>query len=295
MNPPPDSSSSADPNEIRSQINYTRRRMDETINALGRRFEGRHLVDEALNLVRKQTENGKMTQLTNQLKHSADTAVHNVVDTVKANPIPAALIGAGIAWYVYSQTHDSSRTHHFDYAEEEDRFRGYADDPLAENAGNSAGTYADDETGEVRERIREKNGELRERSRKAVHHVRERAGQLGSKARQRSREMLHDGRERISATVDRHPLESGLVLLALGLVAGLAMPASRRVRSAVAPGARKLRERGEDMLERGRQVARTAADAAKQEAEAQGLASRPQKSAMPGGIPPGTQATAPSI
>lgn len=296
MNPPPDSSSPTDPKQIRFQINQTRRRMDDTINALGRRFEGRHLVDEALHLVRKKTENGKMTHLTNQIKRSADTAVHNVVDTVKANPIPAALIGAGIAWYVYSQTHDESHSHRFDYTQEEDRFRGYADEPLVGAGDGSVGTPHASESEGMRERIREKAGDIRERSREAVNTVRERAGELGSQVRRRSREIVQGGRERVSTAVERHPLESGLALLALGLVVGLAMPTPRRVRSAIAPGARRLRERGEDMLERGRQVARTAADAAKQEAEAQGLAPLSQTTQAQAGNPPATQpATTPSM
>lgn len=131
------------------------------------------------------------------------------------------------------------------------------------------------------ERLREKAGHLRERSREAVQTARSRAGEIGSQVRRRSRELVHDGRERVSSAVEHHPLESGLLLLALGLVAGLAMPAPRRLQSTIAPGVRKLRERGEDMLERGRQVARTAVDAARQEAEAQGLAPQSQTNHPP--------------
>jgi ElaB/YqjD/DUF883 family membrane-anchored ribosome-binding protein len=266
MNPPPDPS--ADPQRIRSQIDETRHRMDETIDALGRRFQGRHLVDEALHFVRKQTENGNMTHFKEQIKHSADTAVHTVVDTVKANPIPAALIGAGIAWYVYSQTHDESRTHRYRDEEDAHQFYSHSDEPY----GGASGGFDVGHTGEgVGGRIREKAGEIKERSREAIHHARDRAGELGSKVRRRSREMMQQSKECVSGAVDRHPLESGLVTLALGLIAGLALPAPDRVRSAVAPRARELRERGQDMMERGRHVARTAMDAAKQDAEAQGL------------------------
>ena len=109
--------------------------MDETIEALGQRFQGRHLVDEALHFVRKQTENGNMTQLKSQIKQSADTAVHTVVDTVKANPIPAALVGAGIAWYFYSQTRDDSSRNGYTY---EDPIRGYYDEPYIGSAGGES-------------------------------------------------------------------------------------------------------------------------------------------------------------
>ncbi len=280
MTPPPDSS--ADPKAIRARIDETRRQMDETIDALGQRFQGRHLVDEALHFVRKQTENGKMTHLKNQLKRSADTAVHSVVDTVKANPIPAALVGAGIAWYVYSQTRDDSPQSN--YYEDGDPIRGYSDEPYGAGGGDSdVGQFVDgtEATG-VGGRIREKAGEIRERSREAMHTAREklaeageRAGEMGARVKERSREVLREGRERVVNAVDRHPLESGIVCLALGLIAGLALPTAPKLRAAVAPRARHLKQRSQEMMEKGRQVAETAVSAARhaarQAAEDQGL------------------------
>lgn len=271
MNPPPDSPT--DPRQIRTEIDQTRHRMDETIDALGRRFEGRHLVDEAIHFVRKQTENGKMTQLKHQLKHSADTAVHTVVDTVKANPIPAALIGAGIAWYVYAQKQEEPSYDRFDYAADDVRYEGYVDEPYGGASGGfDVAPSAAGQAPGLGERMREKTSELRAKSREALHTTRERAGEMGARVSQRSRELARRGRERVASGFERHPLEAGLITLALGLAVGLALPTPQRVRTAVAPRARQLRQRGEDMLERGRQVARSAADAARQEAEAQGLA-----------------------
>jgi ElaB/YqjD/DUF883 family membrane-anchored ribosome-binding protein len=281
MNPPPDSP--ADPKAIRAQIDETRRQMDETIDALGQRMQGRHLVDEALHFVRKQTENGNMTQLKNQLKRSADTAVHSVVNTVKANPIPAALVGAGIAWYVYSQTRDdSSQTN---YYADGDPIRGYTDEPYggAAGGGSDVGQFVDGgESSGMSERIREKADEIRDRSREAIHTAKEklheageRASELGTQVKQRSRELVRQGRDRVVDTVDKHPLESGLVCLALGLLAGLALPTAPRVRTAIAPRARQLRRRTEEVIDKSREVARSTVDAAKhaakQAAQDQGL------------------------
>ena len=281
MNPPPDPS--ADPKAIRAQIDETRRQMDQTIDALGQRIQGRHLVDEALHFVRKQTENGNMTHLKNQLKRSADSAVHSVVDTVKANPIPAALVGAGIAWYVYSQTHDDSSQSN--YYEDGDPIRGYAEESYrgVVRGGSDVGQNVDGtESPGVGERLKEKAGEIRDRSREAMHTAREkiseagdRAGEIGTRVKERSREVIRQGRDRVATTVDRHPLESGIVCLALGLIAGMALPTAPRVRAAVAPRARQLKQRSQEMMEKGRQVAETAVtaakDAVKQSAQEQGL------------------------
>ncbi len=277
MNPQPDQP--AETNRLRHQIDQTRERMDHTIDALGRRFQGRHLIDEALHFVRIQSEKANMTQITNRLKTSADTAVHTVVDTVKSNPVPTALIGAGLAWYLYSQTRRAD-SNGYTY---DDPIQGYYDE------GYGSAGPGDSDVGEpvagategVGERIREKAGRLRERSRDAVatarerlHSVGERAGEVGNRVRHRSQALLRDGRQRVSTAVHQHPLESGMACLALGVIIGLALPTTQRVRSTVAPGARRLRQRTQEMVERGRNVARTAAHAAMQEAEAQGLTPR---------------------
>jgi hypothetical protein len=274
MNPSPNPS---DPRRIRAQIDETRQRMDETIDALGRRFQGRHLVDEALHFVRTQTENSNMTQIANRLKTSADTAVHSVVDTVKANPIPTALIGAGVAWYLYSQTQRNPDAEAYTY---DDPIRGYRDEPYA-SGDSDVGQPVAGEPESVGERLREKAGQLRERSREAVasarerlHTAGERAGALKARVRTRSQVLLRQGRQRVTSTIDQHPLESGLACLALGVILGIALPTSQRVRSKVAPGARQLRDKSREMIERGRNVARTAAHAAREEAEAQGLTPR---------------------
>jgi ElaB/YqjD/DUF883 family membrane-anchored ribosome-binding protein len=224
-----------------------------------------------------------MTQLKSQLKRSADTAVHSVVDTVKANPIPAALVGAGIAWYIYSQTRDDSRSN---YYADGDPIRGYTDEAYggAAGGGSDVGQFVDGgEPGSgVGERLKEKAGEIRERSREAVdrtreklHEVGERAGEIGMRVKERSNQLYQQGRQRVSNTVERHPLESGLACLAVGLIVGLALPTSNRVRTAVAPRARQLKQRSQEMVNKGRQVAMSAAnaakDAAKQEAQNQGL------------------------
>src|ERR1051325_3010794 len=85
---------------LKSDIDTTRRRMDETMDALGHRLQGRHLLDELLGLFRKNDSDGAATR--EKLKNSAQSALNSVVDTVKENPVPVLLIGAGIGWMIYN-------------------------------------------------------------------------------------------------------------------------------------------------------------------------------------------------
>src|SRR5215212_3793126 len=89
---------------IRSDIDTTRRRMDDTMDALGDRLQPRHLLDEVLGYVRGNASDGdsRLKHIGERLGRSCNTAMHSVVDSVKQNPMPAVLIGAGVAWMIYS-------------------------------------------------------------------------------------------------------------------------------------------------------------------------------------------------
>src|SRR6266496_2848614 len=92
-----------DPDALRSDINVTRNRMDDTMDQLGERMQPRHLLDEILGVFRRGNESsdGNLRQVREKITRSADAAMHAVVDTVKQNPMPALLIGAGVAWMIY--------------------------------------------------------------------------------------------------------------------------------------------------------------------------------------------------
>ncbi len=270
---------------IRSEINTTRHRMDETIDALGQRFKGRHLIDEALHLFRQQQENGNMTKFRNRLSESADTAYHSVVDTIKTHPVPAALFGAGVGWLIYERTHSAADTEKgirraTDYRSERHYEHDFSPGPLSGEVIGRPGN-APDETTDVTEGGRSSVKEKASRAMETVQHkaaeVRDRVRETGAEAREGARRIYDKSRERVTATVEGHPLESGLVFLAAGLIASLLIPTPRRVAERLEPKARELgervREKAQDLVERGSHVVESATEAAKQEAKAQGLTS----------------------
>jgi len=279
MNPPADPSD--DPQAIRAQIDETRQRMDHTIDALKNRFTGRHLIDEALGYFRTHNANGTMNKITHKISTSANTAVHSVVDSVKANPVPALLIGAGVAWFLYDRTRSSAVPTPAQPMNAEDSYEAQYDyDPRdASDLGISLGEGT--EVADTPDLESESGATAGGRIQHVTEKVRERASELGQRVRQRTSELGHRsqelyraGRQRAASTIEHHPLESGLACLAVGLIAGLAMPTPPRVRRTLAPAARQVRQRAEEVASRGRVVIRAAAQAAKTEAEKQGLTTR---------------------
>lgn len=295
MNPSSDHPSAA----IRSDIDATRRRMDDTMDALGDRLQPKHLVDEVLGYFRRENDQGedRLTQMREKISHSASTAMHSVVDTVKQNPMPALLIGAGVAWMIYAnsrrETPISADGHYYGYDREGDPLRynpeTHYDRPLQYPSGYTANEFGLEETakpGSLKDTIADKAAAAGDQIKDGLAHageaarekasaLRARAGEMAARAKAGTREAYDRTRQRVVTTADRHPLEVGLVALAAGLIAGLLLPTPNAVNRTVGPVADRLRDRtreaGSEMLQKGRRVADAAISAVKSEAEAQGL------------------------
>lgn len=316
--------------------------MNSTIDALTERLKGRHLLDEIVGLFRSNGNgNGHGQELKEKVSQGANTAMHTIVDTVKAHPLPVLLMGAGVAWLVYEKRERDRRAAFPDYERDPDDlaypsalsyttsaevgpgesfaytslenedYDGTPDDTMAGmESGEGGGTMdrvrekahdlkerARQKAGDLRDRVRSKTDELRERARSRrsdlqdrmstqtggwrhraedkLQQARDRATEMSSNLRYRTRDLAGRTRERVAQTSQEHPLETGLACLALGLLSGLLTPAPRRMEEAIEPAGSRIRERvrqtGSDLVERGKNVVHAASDAAKSEARAQGL------------------------
>ncbi len=270
---------------IRSEIDTTRHRMDETIDALSQRLKGRHLLDEALHILRKQQENGNMTKLKNKISDSADAAYHSVVDTIKSHPVPIALVGAGVGWLIYERTRSSSGA-----TEESSTFRGIP--PYDEDYAPEAQPGQTQDVRRFRPSGIMSEAEARAQntcsmsdqdpSTSKIDALKQKASDIGQRvrdtsiqAKEKAQQIYETSRDRVAEAVEAHPLQSGLICLAVGLVAGLLIPTPRRISERIRPKVRELgervRDKTQDLMERGGRVVESATQAAKEEAKAQGL------------------------
>src|SRR5947207_8423388 len=88
------SSSSA---AIRADIEATRARMGDTLEELGSRLNPDRLKQEAKDTVREATIGRVQTMARNSVDR-ATNAGRTAADVVRENPIPVAMIAAGIGW-----------------------------------------------------------------------------------------------------------------------------------------------------------------------------------------------------
>ncbi len=100
--------------EIRNNIEHTRAEMSETIDALQERLNPQTLKEQAREQVREQYEEVKSTvrdatigKAEAMMQNASDTVSEtssSIMDTIRENPIPAALVGIGLGWLFMNWT-----------------------------------------------------------------------------------------------------------------------------------------------------------------------------------------------
>jgi hypothetical protein len=95
--------------EIREEITQTRADLSETIEAIQERLAPSNLAAQAGETVRNATTE-KVKQMANTAGRAADQVMDTpVVETIRSNPIPAAMIGIGAAWLLNKGRGDAPR------------------------------------------------------------------------------------------------------------------------------------------------------------------------------------------
>src|SRR5690606_2037584 len=191
----------------------------------------------------------------------------NLGGSVKANPLPVALVGIGLAWLMAAG-------------------RRPGEVSSSRSTGPSLGERAKGMMG----RVSEKMGSAREQASGSMHGAKERASesasQLTQSARERASGLSRSARERASSLghsaqrrygqarggieylVREQPLALGAIGLAIGAVLGAAAPRTRQEDRMMGEArdnlADKAAETGKEQLHKAEQVASSAAGAARE-------------------------------
>lgn len=296
--------------EIRSDIRRTRAEMDETVDALADRLRPRHLLDDLLDVFRGGGA-GSSDITSGDMKDKAKQFGSSALSKLKNHPVPAALIGAGIAWLIFEDSSGDgrsgrgSRPGHWrdeDLREysgsvvdartgrpyDESYGRAYREGPGAEGSQGGSGVVeqARGKAGEFGQKISDTAGSVAESVTDAASRVGDAASQFGSHtahhagaAYSGARDGLWRGYDRgrssVEHALDDYPLAATAAALAAGVLSGLLLPGTRREDELMGEQAERLKEQAKDLgreaVDRGQEVAKATADAASDEASRQGL------------------------
>ena len=267
----------------RAEIERTRGNMSETVDAIQGRLSPENLKEQAKDRVREATL-GK-----------AQGAGSTIVETIRANPLPAALTGIGLSWLFVSGRRRSSgqearyrdrvydaydRSPAYDYPSryEEQGASGSSAGQALERARDRVGetaTKAQDTAEQVASQAQDTAGEV-------ASQAQDTAGQAASQAQDRVRRLGDQARyqaQRAGGGFQRmlreNPLSVGTLAVGVEAAVGLAIPATAKEHEVMGEArdnlVEKTQEKAQEAQQKVQRVAQEAQGAAKEEAENQGL------------------------
>ena len=199
--------------EVLARIEATRTRMGETIDRIGERVNPDRVQAELKARARSQVNEvkanvrNKARNAMRDIEQGVNDAGRGVWDTIRENPIPAGMIGVGLAWLAANGVNGARRERSSSSEREVTGYTGYADDRgLYANGYATAGTdvaagsglVATTDTGEERGRIAEAADAVKEKASQAKDRVSETAGRVQEKAG----DMMERTRDRASHALD---------------------------------------------------------------------------------------------
>lgn len=218
--------------EIRADIEETRVEMGGTLNELGERLDPGHLVNQAKENVREAT--------IGRVEETAQGISEMVMETIKRNPIPAAMAGAGLAllWMNKSSGDGSKNGHRAGsrYAGGPGTMPMYGDDMYGRtdrDAGPGAAGLASDVGRNVAG---------------AAGSVGETIGEAGQNVGQTVGHGVQEAGWRLERFMDSSPLAMGAIALGAGAVVGAIVPETPKERELLGDASRAVGETVRDTV-----------------------------------------------
>jgi hypothetical protein len=268
-----------DTDEIREQIRDTRSRMSSTLDQLGERLNPHavksQLTEHVKDSIREATV-GRVSHMARQAKDQVMSAERSLIRTARENPIPAAMIGIGLAWIILNSRRHRSETNGYASAS---RLTDYDEDTALYDAESEA-TMGGESTGglrhgleTVRERAAEIGGTVRERAAEIGGTIKQKVSAVGQKTTtvanslatrasdmassvgdttRRAAHSVAEGSRRQYQRVEEkfyeNPLAIGALVMAAGLAVGLSVPRTETESRLMGDASERLTDRARDAV-----------------------------------------------
>ena len=249
----------------RAEIERTRADMSETVDAIQERLSPENLKEQAKDRVKEATVG------------RAQEAGSGIMETIRANPLPAALTGIGLGWLLVSargsasgQTRYRGRAYPYDY-DYPPRYEGRYEGRTTTTSGGTSVPSPGEALGRARDRVGESATQAQDRAGEVASQAQDRLSNLTEQARYQARR-ASGGFERM---LRENPLAMGALAVGTGAAIGLAIPQTTQEHEVMGEArdtfVEKAQEKAQDAQERVQRVAEEAQSAAKEEASNQGL------------------------
>jgi ElaB/YqjD/DUF883 family membrane-anchored ribosome-binding protein len=271
--------------EIRERIEETRSRMGETIEEIGERMNPDRVKAELKTLARDQVHDikdnikQKARDTMRDVEHEVTDTGRSVWATIKENPVPAGMVGVGLAWLLTNRK-DASRHYSSDQyrsgpsvpyragrdmnysADAYTTAGGYASFDREEHAADSARDKVSNAADSVRDTAHDAADTVRDKVSDAAHGVSDQFHSAQDRVSGWSDEAQYHARRaerRVEYAVQENPVAAGAVAMAIGLAAGLMIPESQKEHALMGRARDKVMDRAGEQVREASQKARLAA------------------------------------
>lgn len=248
--------------EIEAEIQHSRAEMDLTMRAIQERLRPASIVKHLLGLVETPGEAQKVSNVVGGMLSKAGQCAMR-------HPGPTALLGLGTAWY-FMQAFEKDKVA-FDAVKSagegiassaKDKFTNVKD--AAKEKITDVTSTAKEKLGEVTASTREAASRVISKGRETVHNVTQSVGHG-----------LQSGTKWYRQTTDEYPAAAAAGMVALGLIVGLIIPHTHAEDEFMGERADRLKEKGkekgQELLNVGSQVATQVVDKASQVLREEGI------------------------
>jgi ElaB/YqjD/DUF883 family membrane-anchored ribosome-binding protein len=244
--------------QLVDEIEVTREEMTTTVEEIGDRLDPRNIVAGAKETVREATV-GKVENMANtagemvsNAGQTAQEAGSGLVDTIRRNPVPAAMVGIGLGWLAMSARSSSGTSGSWVRRDRYDRYGAYGNqgawDTGAMGGGDAWASRPTTEQG-----IGDKVGQLGETAGQKVSEVQQTAGQAVSQVQQTASQVPYQVQgvarqvgDNAGRMFQENPLAMGAIAVAVGTAVGLALPSTPMERNVLGKPASDALNKVED-------------------------------------------------
>ncbi|WP_068875764.1 MULTISPECIES: DUF3618 domain-containing protein [unclassified Phenylobacterium] len=235
--------------ELEREVEETRGRIDQTVEALKDKMQPRELFDEA----------------TRMMGGASNKVLTTAVDQLRENPIPIALIGLGVAWLAISQTRRQPSAIGYEGSGYYPTYEGYDEGESLRAKVKAKADAAKAKLADSAERAKSRLADAQHHAADSVSGVRGKVGEYAHLAQDKAGEYGRAARQRFDDTLDAEPLVIGAIGLAVGAAIGAALPSTPVERRYFGPARSKVADRAKASLGEVKDVAQRAYGQVKEE------------------------------
>lgn len=226
------------------EIEQTRSDMAGTVDEIGHRLQPQTIANEVTEKVRDATV-GKVERFMGDAGQSVQRTSNGMVDTIRQNPVPAALAAIGIGWLAVRMRDQGSSS--YGTGSRYSSGSGYRADGYGNgNRYGSYGDYSNSYSGNNQDPV----DRARQGAQDVADQAAQRAQQLGSDAQRAAQDVFDGTQERLQSAqgqVDRtwneNPLALGALAVGVGAAIALAIPETQKERELLGEQRDKLVEK----------------------------------------------------